>query len=88
MKFLESSLSHNLKNHPEGYFIGDALTYADIAVFHTLMASESQFPDAYEQITKSTPSLVEFKVKIGSIPKIKEYLASDRRGFFEGNSMM
>ena len=88
MKFLESSLSHNLKNHPEGYFIGDALTYADIAVFHTLMAAESQFPETYEEITKTTPSLLVFKNKIGDIPKIKEYLASNRRGFFEGNSMM
>ncbi len=64
------------------------MTYADIAVFHTLMAAESQFPETYEEITKTTPSLVIFKNKIGDIPKIKEYLASDRRGFFEGNSMM
>ncbi len=41
LEFLEGSLAFNLKNHPEGYFIGDSITYADISVFHTLMAAES-----------------------------------------------
>ena len=88
MNYLEAYLAFNLKTHPEGYFVGDTLTYADIAVFHTLMAAESQFPEAWTEITKQTPSLLAFKDKIADIPKIKDYLASDRRGLFEGNSMM
>ena len=88
LKFLESSLTFNLKFHNEGYFIGNSLTYIDIAVWHTLIAAESQFPDTYGEIAESIPALVQFKGKIGSIPRIQEYLASDRRGFFEGNSMM
>ena len=39
MKFLEATYEHNIKYHSEGYFIGDSLTYADIAVFHTLDAA-------------------------------------------------
>lgn len=88
LKFLESSLTYNLKSHCEGYFIGNSLTYVDIAVWHTLVAAESQFPETYKEITKSIPTLVQFKSKIGSIPRIQAYLASDRRGTFEGNSMM
>ena len=39
IKFLEATYEHNIKSHQEGYFIGDSLTYADIAVFHTLDAA-------------------------------------------------
>jgi glutathione S-transferase len=88
VKYLEASLAFNLKYHPEGYFIGDTLTYVDIAVFHTLMAAESQFPSAWVEIAKETPNLLAFQERISNIPQIKAYLASDRRGNFEGNSMM
>eukprot|EP01036_Dinobryon_divergens_P033228 gene33228-42966_t len=88
LKFLEKSLIYNLKTNKEGYFVGNSLTYVDIAVWHTLVAAESQFPETYTEITKSIPTLVQFKNKIGSIPRIQAYLASDRRGTFEGNSMM
>lgn len=88
LNYLEAYLAFNLKTHPEGYFVGDCLTYADIAVFHMLMAAESQFPVGWTEITLKTPCLLAFKEKIASIPRIQEYLASDRRGAFEGNSMM
>ena len=88
LKFLEKSLIYNLKTNSEGYFVGNSLTYVDIAVWHTLVAAESQFPETYTEITKNIPTLVQFKNKIGSIPRIQAYLASDRRGTFEGNSMM
>ena len=88
MKYLESVLAHNSKTHTNGYLIGSSMTYLDIALWHTLEAAASQFPDSYATITGETPLLVQFRGKIASVPKIAEYLSSERRGLFEGNSMM
>ena len=89
LKLLESSLTFNLKFNKEGYFIGNSLTYIiDITVWYTLMVAESQFPDKYGEISESVPALVQFKGKIGNIPRIQECLPSDRCGFFGGNSMI
>jgi glutathione S-transferase len=71
-----------------GFFIGNSMTYVDVAVFHTLEAAASQFPDRFQEISGSTPQLVTFRSTMLSHPRIAAYLASDRRGFFEGNSMM
>ena len=59
LKFLESSLTFNLKFHKEVYFIGNSLTYnIDIAVWYTLMVAEIKFPDKYGEIAESNPALV------------------------------
>lgn len=90
LNYLEKVLAYNSKvsSPSEGYFIGSTLTYVDVAVFHTIEAAASQFPNAFAEISSSIPLLVSFRQKIADIPRIAEYLASDRRGFFEGNSMM
>ncbi len=88
IKYLESVMAHNSKTHTDGYMLGSTMTYLDIALWHTLEAAASQFPDVYAKITAETPLLVQFRGKIASMPKIAEYLVSERRGFFEGNSMM
>jgi glutathione S-transferase len=88
LPFLEHSLAFNLKTNPQGYFIGDSLTYVDIAVWHTIEATASQFPETWGEISAGTPSLVSFREKIANVPTIAAYMSSDRRGFFEGNSMM
>mmetsp|Transcript_6318 Transcript_6318/g.10575 ORF Transcript_6318/g.10575 Transcript_6318/m.10575 type:complete len:270 (+) Transcript_6318:55-864(+) len=96
MNYLEVVWKFN--NRPDdtkfssGFFVGDRLTYVDIAVFHTLCAAASQFPEEYAAITSATsgsaPSLEPFRQKIAAIPALAAYLASPRRGLFEGNSMM
>ena len=88
MPYLEHCLSFNQKANPQGYFIGDSLTYVDIAVWHVIEATASQFPETYDSITADTPHLVVFRQKVASIPAIAAYLVSPRRGTFEGNSMM
>lgn len=70
-----------------GYLAG-TYSYADIAVFHVLCAAESQFAEAYPTLMESCPKLAEFKERVAARPRISEYLKSDRRGHFEGNSMM
>lgn len=72
------------------YFVGNGLTFADIGVFHSLEAAASQFKDEYKQLVDSgaIPFLEKFRAHMKALPNIASYLASPRRGFFEGNSMM
>jgi len=84
VKTFETLLAYN--NGGQAFFIGDSLTYADIAVFHTLCAMEAQFPEAWAAL--QAPLCKAFKTRIAARPRIAAYLASDRRGQFEGNSLM
>ena len=89
LTYLEKVIAFNHSQNPNSdYFIGNSLTYVDIAVFHTLVASEFQFPESYKSFSKQIPLLCAFSKRIAELPKLKEYLESDRRGYFEGNSMM
>eukprot|EP00741_Cyanophora_paradoxa_P001717 tig00000498_g1666.t1 len=69
-----------------GYLVGDKLTYVDVALLHGLMAAESQFPEAFAKL--EIPLLRAYGARLRALPRIAAYLASDRRGSFEGNSMM
>jgi len=79
-------LESALKKSSGEYFFGSKLTYVDLSVFHVVCAAESQFPEAYAKV--EAPALKGFKTRIAELPRIKAYLESDRRGAFEGNSMM
>ncbi|XP_019858949.1 PREDICTED: glutathione S-transferase-like isoform X2 [Amphimedon queenslandica] len=82
--YLENCLKYN--NDGKGFFVGDKLSYADIAVFNGLRVSDSQFPAEYA--AADIPLLKAFRDRIASRPKIAEYLKSDRVKPFCGNSMM
>jgi len=75
-------------NSPHLHVVGNELTYVDIAMFHVLDAAAHQFPEAYEKCVATLPLLSAFYVSVHSLPRIAAYLASDRRGYYEGNSMM
>lgn len=90
-KFLnhfEKLLKHNESKNTSGYVIGDSLTYVDVAVYHVLNAAENQFPTAFKRIVDETTHLRPYMKRIRELPNVAAYLASDRRGSFEGNSMM
>eukprot|EP01102_Stenamoeba_stenopodia_P007443 TRINITY_DN2082_c0_g3_i1.p1 TRINITY_DN2082_c0_g3~~TRINITY_DN2082_c0_g3_i1.p1 ORF type:complete len:265 (+),score=57.66 TRINITY_DN2082_c0_g3_i1:26-796(+) len=100
-KFLnhfEKLLSHNNKSNSSHLFvIGDSLTYVDIALFHVLDAAQNQFPEAFERVVSGSTNATSnqpltnvrlFAKQIRELPRIAAYFASDRRGSFEGNSMM
>jgi glutathione S-transferase len=70
------------------YFVGNRLTYVDIAVFHAVEAAASQFATRFAQLVGDLPLLIAHRHRIAALPRIAAYLASTRRGFFEGNSMM
>jgi hypothetical protein len=64
------------------------MTYVDLSLWHTLEAAASQFPESYPKIVEDKPLLRAFREQIGSVPRLAAYMQSDRRGHFEGNSMM
>ena len=70
------------------YFFESKLTYADIAVFHTLNATEAQFPEEWAKLKASVPLLAAFHSRVKEVPGIKAYLASDRLKPWAGDSMM
>lgn len=88
--YFDKTLRYNAENakNTGGFFIGNALTYVDIAVFHLIEASASQFPGAYAKLQALYPALAAFRTKIANLPNLVAYLSSERRGLFEGNSMM
>ena len=89
MSYLEKVLEFQVKKGKEnGFFVGETLTYVDVAAFHVITAAASQFPAAYDIAVSKTPLLGQHRERISKVPNIAAYLASDRRGFFEGNSMM
>ena len=98
LNYLEKVLAYNYSTNTSAspssslHFIACELTYVDIAVFHALCAAESQFPAAFIKTVNDEEGgcwrLRAFKRQIEEMPRIKEYLKSDRRGLFEGNSMM
>ena len=62
--------------------------YVDISAFHVLDAAAAQFPSSYSANMQRLPALAAFKSHVQALPRIAAYLKSDRRGFYEGNSMM
>ncbi|KAK6176895.1 hypothetical protein SNE40_015108 [Patella caerulea] len=70
-KFL-GHLEKILTNSGSGFFSGQRLTLADLAVYHTLEISYRDFPDIYANY----PKVVENRKKVESLPRIKSYLSS------------
>jgi glutathione S-transferase len=88
LPYFDAVLAENKKTHAAGFVVGDTVTYADIALFHVMMAAESQFPAAFAREVAKLPHIRPFMEQIRALPRIAAYLRSDRRGCFEGNSMM
>lgn len=84
LRYLEKVLARS----QSGWAVGSKMTYVDIGLFHTLMAAESQFPTPWTKAICETSHLKPFVERVAAVPNIAAYLKSDRRGFFEGNSMM
>jgi len=84
LKHFETVLTFTNGDH----LLGKTFCTADLAVFHSVCCAESQFPEAYAGAIKDLPRLAAWKDRIAARPRIAAYLKSDKRGFFEGNSMM
>ena len=86
---LDSAAHFNNERHPgAGVLVGNSVTYVDLAAFHAASAAESQFPAGYALAIGKMPWLAAVRAKVAALPRIAAYMASSRRGLFEGNSMM
>jgi len=69
-----------------GFFIGDKLTHTDLQVMVMLQVTKSQWPDSWPNL--DVPLLKAFLARMEGRPTIKNYLQSDRRQPFAGDSLM
>jgi glutathione S-transferase len=91
LPFWLNHFEHCLSKAQDGgssFFFEGKMTYADIAVFHALNATEAQFPELWGDLKSTIPKLVAFQSRMAEIPNIKAYLASDRVRPWAGDSMM
>ncbi len=61
------------------YLIGDQLTYVDLSLYHLIEGLAYAFPRAFAAQRKHIPGLVALHAHVGALPRISDYLASDRR---------
>jgi glutathione S-transferase len=62
-----------------GWLVGKAVTYADLSAFQVVAGLRYAFPRAAATSLRETPKLSELASRVGELPNIKAYLASDRR---------
>lgn len=83
LSYFERALARN--GGGRGFFVGDALSYADVTVLHAMRASESQFPEAWAAL--DVPVLKAWYARMTSSPRVAEYIATKATPF-AGDSMM
>lgn len=88
LNHFEGILKYRKSTNPSAtdVYVLSKLTYVDLELFHALCAAEAQFPEAWDAM--DIPLLKAFKEQIAARPRIAEYLKSDRRQKFAGDSMM
>jgi glutathione S-transferase len=61
------------------YLLGRRLTYADLSLFQIVEGLRYAFPKATARLEKKTPRLVDLHGAVAGRPRLKAYLASERR---------
>jgi glutathione S-transferase len=77
LEWFESILQRNSKG--ESFLVGARLTYADLSLFQAVEGLSYTFPRAMERELAKTPRTVALRDNVAERPRIKAYLASDRR---------
>jgi len=70
-----------LENNPArgNYLVGGSTTYADLSLFQVLEGLDYAFPKAVARVLAGLPRVTELRLAVAQRPRIKSYLASDRR---------
>eukprot|EP01006_Ploeotia_vitrea_P061103 TRINITY_DN77247_c0_g1_i1.p1 TRINITY_DN77247_c0_g1~~TRINITY_DN77247_c0_g1_i1.p1 ORF type:complete len:241 (-),score=20.47 TRINITY_DN77247_c0_g1_i1:421-1143(-) len=84
--YFERLLKHTGANGTTKFLFGDKITWIDLLVFYVLDCAANQFKEAYEKL--ENPLCVAWVDAIKARPRIAEYMKSDRKLPWEGNSMM
>ena len=74
-------------NQPSPFCVGPRLTWADLALFQAVRATEAQWGDAFARM-RDVPLLRAFGARMAERPRLAAYLASPRCQPFSGDSMM
>jgi glutathione S-transferase len=61
------------------YLTGRRLTYADLSLFQIVEGLRYAFPKRMKAYERNIPGLVDLRDRVAARPRIKAYLASDRR---------
>ena len=61
------------------YLIGRRLTYVDLSIFQNIEGLRYAFPKHMKRFERKIPGLVALHDRVAQRPRIKAYLASDRR---------
>jgi glutathione S-transferase len=70
-----------LTKNPAGpaHLVGAGLTYADLSLFQIIEGMRYAFPKAMARLEKDCPKAVALRDAVAGAPRIKAYLASERR---------
>ena len=68
-----------LKRSGGPWFLGRRVSYVDLSVFQLIEGMRYAFPKGAARIEKKVPGLVDLHGRVMKRPRIKAYLASDRR---------
>ena len=70
-----------LERNPRGdrHLVGARLTYADLSLFQVVEGLDYAFPRAMKRLAKRYPKVMALHDRVAARPRIKAYLASDRR---------
>lgn len=77
LKWFQTVLGRN--PHGTDCLVGDAITYADLSLFHAIDGLSYAFPKAMVRLLSEAPAVAALHVQIARRPRIAAYLASDRR---------
>lgn len=77
LDWLEQILARNPAG--SGHLVGAAVTYADLSLFQVVEGLRYAFPRAAERALAATPRVVALHDAVARRPRIKAYLASERR---------
>jgi glutathione S-transferase len=61
------------------YLLGRKFTYIDLSVFQVVEGMRYAFPKGMKRIERRVPGLIEVHGRVAARPKVKAYLASERR---------
>jgi glutathione S-transferase len=68
-----------LKRNKTGFLVGRALTYADLSLFQVVEGMRYAFPKAMKRLERKHPRVIALHDRVMLRPRIKAYLASERR---------
>jgi glutathione S-transferase len=61
------------------FLLGERMCYADLSAFQVVAGLQYAFPHAMARLAKDLPRLLDLHARIAARPRIKAYLASERR---------